>query len=404
MKKARRKFVFYAVLAVFASLVILLGAINMLTFTMAAEDADKLTEMISNNIAGNGNQANRGGSLEREWPFGKQGFGPMGPDAPDAVNSLRYFTIALDKEGNATVLNYKISAVEQEEAIAWAKTLKKESTGWTRGTYRYRVIKRDGVSYVTVIDQGREVLAAYRILIFSVCGTVLGTVLSFIILRLVSKRLFAPLEEADRKQKKFIAAAEQEFKLPLTVMNADIEIIERENGSTEQSRSIHRQINKMTTLVKNVGDLNVFEEDRPGDLEFAISETLKAAVENSKGRLLQAGIAIETDIEDARFKGNPEAFEKAFGELMENILKYADSKAVITLRSSNGRIKIGFCNDTGLKDGEYDQVFDRFVTLENALEGSAGLGLASVKSAVDRHNGRIHAKVENNMFVLGIDL
>ena len=61
-----------------------------------------------------------------------------------------------------------------------------------------------------------------------------------------------------------------------------------------------------------------------------------------------------------------QAFEKAFGELMENILKYADSKAVITLRSSNGRIKIGFCNDTGLKDGEYDQVFDRFVTLENA--------------------------------------
>ena len=224
------------------------------------------------------------------------------------------------------------------------------------------------------------------------------------ILRLVSKKLFAPLEEADRKQRKFIAAAEQEFKLPLTVINADIEIIERENGPSEQTRSVHRQVNKMTMLVRNVGALRMFDEDKPAQQSFAISETLKRVLEKNAERLSQAGVELTTDLDNASFTGDEAAFEKAFGEITENILKYAETKASVSLKSQNGRIKLEFRNDTSLADGGYDQAFDRFVTLENALEGSAGLGLPSVKNVIDMHNGRAHAKVENGSFVLAIDL
>ena len=407
MKKTRRKFVLYAVLAVFASLVILLGIINILIFSTAADDADKLTEKIIRASFGPDGAvpSNQGGDPSQgDWNFDKKGLGPMGPDSPETLNSLRYFTVSFDKDGNSTMLAYRISAVEMDAAVEWARSLKKESTGWTRGTYRYRVLKRDGVTFVTVIDQGREMLSAYRILIYSLCGTALGTILSFVILRLVSKKLFAPLEEADRKQRKFIAAAEQEFKLPLTVINADIEIIERENGPSEQTRSVHRQVNKMTMLVRNVGALRMFDEDKPAQQSFAISETLKRVLEKNAERLSQAGVELTTDLDDASFTGDEAAFEKAFGEITENILKYAETKASVSLKSQNGRIKLEFRNDTSLADGGYDQAFDRFVTLENALEGSAGLGLPSVKNVIDMHNGRAHATVENGSFVLAIDL
>ena len=51
MNKVRRKFVLYAMIAVFVMLTALLGVINGLNFTMAANDADMITERLA---AGNG--------------------------------------------------------------------------------------------------------------------------------------------------------------------------------------------------------------------------------------------------------------------------------------------------------------------------------------------------------------
>jgi len=417
MKKTRRKFLLYAVLAVFASLFVLLGIINMLVFTTAAEDADAVTQMIAtgkgtiNNMNGSGSgETNKNGGIaaEEQGYMGMNGdrFGPMGPESPEISNSLRYFTVAFEKDSDVgTIVTYNISAVTEEEAIEWATALKSESTGWTKGTYRYRVYKQNKVTYVTVIDQGRELLPAYRILIYSIVGTIAGTLISFAILLTVSNKLFAPLEDADRKQRKFIVAAEREFKLPLTVINADTEIIEREGGPTEQTRSIHRQVNKMTSLVDDLATLAVFEEESDSKREeLSLNEMLETALENNKQNFAQAGIEITKEIEIAKFKGEKEAFERVFAELIENVLKYAETKAKFTLMETNGRIRIGIENDTDLPDGDVNQVFDRFVTLDNVVAGSAGLGLAYVKEVIDKHNGRENAKVEDKTFVLNIDL
>ena len=48
MNKARKKFIFYAELAIFVLLTVLLSVINVINFSMVSDDADHLTEMISN--------------------------------------------------------------------------------------------------------------------------------------------------------------------------------------------------------------------------------------------------------------------------------------------------------------------------------------------------------------------
>ena len=45
--KVRKKFVLYAELSVFILLTVLLSVINVINFTMVAEDADHMTEAIS---------------------------------------------------------------------------------------------------------------------------------------------------------------------------------------------------------------------------------------------------------------------------------------------------------------------------------------------------------------------
>ena len=62
-------------------------------------------------------------------------------------------------------------------------------------------------------------------------------------------------------------------------------------------------------------------------------------------------------------------------------------------------------NDTQLSEGTVDQVFDRFITLENADKlDTAGLGLSFVKDTVKSMGGRVTAKVADGVFMLTIAL
>ena len=474
MNKTQKKFILYAVLAVFVLLALLLGVLNAVSFTKAAEDADHVTQQIADgrgvlgpreggangpadqppapNGPGQTGQApdfsggpgqngqgsdpsgspgpaptgeapdpgmvapdpNAGGPDPNAGTFdpnaGMSGppagpMGPMGPNSPELNETMRYFTVAFDAEGSGTLVSYRISAVTEEEALRWAESLKKETTGWTRMTYRYRVYSQNGQTLVTVVDQGRELLSAYRILICSAIGLVVFTALSFLILRLVGRRLFAPLEDADRKQKQFIAEAEQAFKLPLTVISADTEILERTHGPSEQTRSIHRQVRNMNSLVGRLGSLSLSEDAKLPQATFSLSELLEELTERSEARFSARGIALSREIAPGvSLSASPEAMERVIAELLENAEKYASSRAEVRLERENERVRLTVSNDTGLPDGAVDQCFDRFTTLSNASEDSAGLGLAVVRDVVRSMGGRVSARVENGSFLLRLDL
>ena len=427
MNKVRKKFVWYAMLAIFALLTVMLSIINGVNFTMASNDADMITQMLSEkhgSFSESSNKPGKGtpGTNTPDTPVGQtetsgsssssgtssrnKRMGPMGPDSPEMNSSVRYFTYAFDENGNAQKVAFKISAVEEEEAVSWARSLINENTGWTRGTYRYRVYTEGDKTYVTVIDQGRELLPSYRILIISICGEAVGLVLSFIVLRLVGKRLFKPLEEADRKQKKFIANIESDFKVPLTIINANTEIIEKENGSSDYTKSINRQVKKMIALVKDIGSLAIFEEKNAAITKVNLSSTLSALLDYNKTKFAEKDFKLGFDIEnDIIIDGEEEAIKKLFSELIRNSLKYSISKSEFTLKKEKDRIIITQTNDTSLPSGSIDQIFDRFTILGNAENTDAiGLGLSYVKDIAKAHDGRVGAKVSDGLFVLKIAL
>ncbi|MBR4768804.1 MAG: hypothetical protein IK088_07500, partial [Lachnospiraceae bacterium] len=272
MKQVRKKFLIEAVSAIAGLLIVLLTIINLVGFTMASEDADRITEMLSE---GRGEFP---GQPERPRGNGFGPMGPMGPDSPEMQNSVRYFTVSLNENGGGKVVSFNISAVSEKEAVEWAESLKNETTGWTKGTYRYRVYRQKAVTYVTVIDQGRELLSCYRILMISVIGGAMGILISFLILLFVGRKLFAPVEEADRKQKQFIERAEREMKVPLTVIDADVEILERAGGPSEETTSIRRETRKMAALVENMDALRVVETSEGKMKPVSLSLLVEAAV------------------------------------------------------------------------------------------------------------------------------
>ena len=463
MIKARKRFVLYAMLCVFILLFVLLAIINGVNFAMAGEDADKVTATLKDERGMFGNlgmpimdpsmmdpsqtppavdqqggespgvsaqdQPLQGAIPQGTLPQGAlpqgvipqggapqgtvQGgffpgfFGPMGFDSPEMEDSLRYFTFAFDADGNATQVAYQINAVTEDEARSWAQSLLKEkATGWTRTSYRYRVYEIDGQKYVTVIDQSRELLPCYRILIISAIGLVAGMIVSCIALFLIGKKLFQPLEEADRKQKRFIADAEKEFKAPLTIINANTEIMERQTGETEQTQSIDRQIKKMIGLVKNLSNIGVFDEKNLTMLRCDIAELAQAVGDAMKSQFEEMGRDLRVAAEPpVTIIGDSESMNDLFSELLDNALKFSCSWAELKVCQEEGHSVIIASNDTNLPDGTVDQVFDRFTRLDNAKDlPGAGLGLSHVKEIVQAHNGRASAKVEYGVFTLRINL
>ena len=463
MIKARKRFVLYAMLCVFILLFVLLAIINGVNFAMAGDDADQLTETLAQQrgtfggpmpmamdlpvmdpameapAADQQGGESPGVSAQDQPPQGMMpqgvipqgaapqgavpqgidpqgnlqggffpGFlGPMGLNSPEMEDSLRYFTFSFDADKNATLVAFQINAVTEEEARSWAESLIREkATGWTRTSYRYRVYKIEGQTYVTVIDQSRELLPCYRILIISAIGLVLGMIVSCIALFLIGKKLFQPLEEADRKQKRFIADAEKEFKAPLTIINANTEIMERQTGETEQTQSIDRQIKKMIGLVKNLSNIGVFDEKNLTMLRCDIAELAQAVGDAMKSQFEEQGRALTvTADQPVTIVGDSEAMNDLFMELLNNQLKFSVSHAELKVCQEEGHSVIIASNDTNLPDGTVDQVFDRFTRLDNAKDiPGAGLGLSHVKEIVHAHNGRANAKVEYGVFTLRISL
>ena len=416
MKKANRMFIVYAMLSVFVLLTLLLGVINGVNFTMAAADADRITQMIGE----------QGGSL-RHGPFDRQFAGApgeaqteagqpggfengrgrfelQGPNSPELAKTVRYFTAVFDGSGG-TLAAFEISAVDQAEAVEWAEgLLSQQETGWTRATYRYRVYELNGKTAVTVIDQGRELTPSYRILRISVIGEALGLAASCLVLLFAAKKLYQPLEEADRGQKRFIADAESAFKVPLTVINANTEILERENGPSEQLSSINRQVKQMTALVKELGGLAIYAEDGAPRAEINLSDLLGASLDAAEENFRKAGLSLTAKIVPGiMLAADDVAIRRVLSELIENTLKFGKDTAVFSLLQEDGHTVLTVSNGTLLPEGKTPQVFDRFSRLPNA-EGvpGAGLGLAFVKDVVRAMDGRVEAETANGVFTLRI--
>ena len=438
MIKTRKRFVIFAALCVFVLLFVLLGIINGVNFTMASEDADQLTQTLAQRQGMFGNPVPPVPDLQGAAPpaFDPQGqtppdinpeggeppafdpenmpggffpgfLGPMGPNSPEMESSLRYFTFAFDEDGSAEKVALEISAVTEEEALAWARSLLKEhETGWTGTSYRYRVYEIGKKTYVTVIDQSRELLPCYRILLISGVGLLIGLAASWAALMFIGKKLFHPLEEADRKQKRFIADAEKEFKVPLTIINASTEIMERESGETEQTLSINRQVKKMIGLVKNLSAVGVFDEKDLAVLRCDLSALAQAAGDAVRSRFEEKGCRLTILAgQPVTIQGDSEALNDLIEELLNNALKFASAWAELKVGHEDGHTVIIASNDTTLPSGSLDQAFDRFTRLENAENiPGAGLGLSHVKEIVQAHNGRVSAKAADGAFILRVNL
>ncbi|HYK53410.1 MAG TPA: HAMP domain-containing sensor histidine kinase [Candidatus Eremiobacteraceae bacterium] len=214
------------------------------------------------------------------------------------------------------------------------------------------------------------------------------------------------LEAAFARERRLIADASHELKTPLTVINANAQMLERWGDRDEkvrregietiraESANMARVLNAMLTLAKT---------DDPSALAMEpidLAAVVKDAASGLRPSAEQKGLSLTVDAPArAVVMGEPGLLRQLVANLTENAIKFTSTGGVrvgVARLNGAGRIIVG---DTGpgIPAEALPHVFERFYRADPArsrtVEGT-GLGLAVVRNIVRVHNGVVSVASE----------
>lgn len=418
INKYRQKFILITMLSLLAVLVIIIGSINIFNATKAKNDLDKNLLMISNSDSFSPDMK----------PTDEQNGSPMGIDEPidTEPNGMaerpndnfgpknnriqnRYFIIKLNDSGEVeNVEMNQMMNIDDETAKEYglAVNKKNKNSGYYSG---YRYLKTND-NRIIFLEANREMEMVKSFLLVSIIISLIGYALVFVLIFVLSKIIVKPFVKNQERQKRFITDASHELKTPLTIISADVEVIELESGQSEWSDSIKKQVERLRKLTNQMTLLSKMDEGIQ-DFKFSnfnLSNTLTESVDDFNNLFQLNGKKINLVIEnDIEFHGNQELINEMFFILLDNANKYSIGDIDISLNKNNKQIQIVFTNPANVPDGNLDYLMNRFTRLDddrNSKTGGSGIGLSIVKEIIELHKGSIKITGENNTIKFNIFL
>ncbi|WUD78360.1 HAMP domain-containing histidine kinase [Streptomyces sp. NBC_00510] len=208
--------------------------------------------------------------------------------------------------------------------------------------------------------------------------------------------MMAAVEESVRAQRRLVADASHELRTPLTSITTNLELLSESPGLADpqapalveqartQAQELRDLVNDLVELAR-YGQQDVHTEDTRLDL---LAERVVARTVRRSPR-----VSLRTELAECLVHADPEALERAVGNLVDNAVKWSpDGGEVLIQVSPDGTLTVTD-QGPGIPVDDLPFVFDRFYRSPSArsLPGS-GLGLAIVKQVADTHGGTITAE------------
>lgn len=398
IKKLQRKFVAVAMLSLFIVLLIIIGTVNILNYTRMADDAQRTINILKEND----------GSFPKpdmKPGHGKEMFKGMSPEAP---YESRYFSVLMDGSGNVSTIDTgKIAGTDTDEAAEYAaKVLECGRTSGFMGQYRFGIKDKDNGKLIIFLYCGRELSNFHAVLLISVGISFVGMLAVFLLLIFFSGRIVKPVSESYEKQKRFITDAGHEIKTPLTIIDADAELVGLDCGENEWLEDIRKQTKRLTALTNDLIYLAKMEEGQKSStkIEFPLSDVVEETAESFRARAVNENKKLDIDIQpEITYCGDEKAVRQLVSILVDNAVKYSDGTGSISvkLEGQGGTSKLSkgfrlqvFNSCEHIEPESVKHLFDRFYRAEqsrNSQTGGYGIGLSVAKAVVDAHKGKITA-------------
>ena len=225
---------------------------------------------------------------------------------------------------------------------------------------------------------------------------------------LFSGRIIKPVSISYEKQKQFITDAGHELKTPISIIDADAEVLGMEVGENEWLQDIRRQTERLATLTGDLISLSRLEEQAPLQMiTFPFSDMVEETAHSFLARAKQQNKSLTLSVEPMlSLCGDEKALTQLVTILLDNALKYSDDGGHIDLSLSHSgksvRLTVENSSET-VDTAQLPQLFDRFYRGDRSRSsqtGGYGLGLSIAKAIVQAHKGKIAASSRDGHSVL----
>lgn len=484
LKKLRRKFIAIAMLSVSIVLIAIVGTINIANYISTNEALDARLKL----IAGNGGtfpdllergsrgeegdttdeSTNKGTSTRKEPPSGRTDVQPpedmnqadLKDDnlkendlkrhgiSPESQFDTRYFTVTINSKGEVENIDTsKIASVSSENAAEYAKKLwksgkKGDGKSGFADNCKYLTVDEDGSTMYIFLSCQRELSTIKTYILASVGISVFGLLVVFVMIYFFSGKILKPVSESYEKQKRFITDASHEIKTPLTIIDANTEVIEMMEGENEWTSNTRKQVARLTSLTEKLVFLSRMDEEatKLEMFEFSLSDAILDTAEPFKAVAGTKGKKLTIDVIDGiLYTGDEKTIRQLVSILLDNAIKYSGCSSVsceksninkdnlnkttqtqnncvtagdpapeieLTMRPSGKNRIITVWNtvdDTAnIKKGRQDMLFERFYRTDasrNSKTGGFGIGLSAAYAIVKAHKGKITAESKDGQSI-----
>jgi signal transduction histidine kinase len=309
------------------------------------------------------------------------------------MKQLTYLAVeeGIDVRENPVFFNKTKSSVytikgEENEIYYGLAVILPTSTGW-----RSLLLLQYLPNYYSIIIKQR--------ILYSLLGLAGITALFLVSLCFVSKML-KPIEESNRRQTTFIAAASHELRSPLSVImanNAAISTI----ASDDQifHKGIDTECKRMARLIDDMLQLTCMDaktwqiNKEPIEIDTLLIETYEAFLPLFRQNDLNLVLNLQED-ELPIIYGDKDRLKQILAILLDNALSYTPPGKKVTL---HGFVLGSYLNievedqGIGITDTDKKLIFDRFYRADKSRNDKKhfGLGLCIANEIIQRHGGKI---------------
>jgi signal transduction histidine kinase len=203
--------------------------------------------------------------------------------------------------------------------------------------------------------------------------------------------LLARLEAARAREEQFVADAAHELRSPLASLRAQLEVSGRgaAGSGKELAATLGEDVARLQALAENLLLLTSLDARREPertlvDFDDIVLEEARAVALPDGKRMTTRGVSA------AAVRGDPAALRRLVRNLLENAIRHATSTVTLALRETDTAVQLRVEDDgPGIAPEDRERVFERFVQLDQARSGGAGLGLAICRAVAEAHGGTI---------------
>ncbi|MCC8151246.1 MAG: HAMP domain-containing histidine kinase [Lachnospiraceae bacterium] len=307
-----------------------------------------------------------------------------------------FYSVAFDEDGSVSSVDPGSGTLYTEEQLsAAAKDLLE--TGQEQGTYGNFIYCIDTEeSYTLVVLMDNTLISDSFTTLFRntlLLGAIM-VVLLFVCAIALARWIIRPLEESDRRQRQFISDAGHELKTPVSVVEANVELLEREIGSNKWLNNIRFESSRMAGLVSELLSLLRTEREAPPMESLDFSRLVLGGVLPFESIAFDHGRELNYQIaDDITIRGNASLLNQLVSILVDNALSHSagEGQITVTLRQEKGGTVFSVSNPGFIPEQDRTEIFSRFYRGDATRNdtGHYGLGLTIAKNIAAEHRGEI---------------